>query len=67
MSQYEEETGRIMKLAESLTSSRVLAREWFEKTAIPGWADKTAQELVQDGKADRVLEYLEASRSGVYG
>lgn len=56
-----------MKLAESMTSSRVLAREWFEKTAIPGWADKTTQELVRDGKADRVLEYLEASRSGVYG
>nr|WP_297264793.1 antitoxin Xre/MbcA/ParS toxin-binding domain-containing protein [Mesorhizobium sp.] len=50
-----------------MTDSRSLAREWFEKTAIPGWAGKTAQDLVLDGKADRVLEYLEASRSGVYG
>ena len=67
MSRCEEETERILNLAESMTDSRSLAREWFEKTAIPGWAGKTAQDLVLDGKADRVLEYLEASRSGVYG
>jgi hypothetical protein len=39
---------------------------WFTRQPIPGWAGKTAYDLVQEGKADRVLAYLEAVKSGVY-
>jgi hypothetical protein len=39
---------------------------WFTHQPIPGWAGKTAYDLVREGKADKVLAYLEAVRSGVY-
>jgi hypothetical protein len=39
---------------------------WFKHQPLPGWAGKTAYDLVQEGKADKVLAYLEAVRSGVY-
>lgn len=35
-------------------------------SSIPGWAGKTAYDLVTEGKADKVLAYLEAVHSGVY-
>eukprot|EP01035_Chromulina_nebulosa_P068080 gene68080-93276_t len=34
---------------------------WFKHQPIPGWAGKTAYDLVAEGKADKVLTYLEAS------
>ena len=39
---------------------------WFKHQPIPGWAGKTAYDLVGEGKSDKVLAYLEAVRSGVY-
>lgn len=39
---------------------------WFKHQPLRGWAGKTAYDLVGEGKADQVLHYLEAVRSGVY-
>lgn len=57
---------RILALAGEMAGGADRAAIWFKHQPIPGWAGKTAYDLVRDGKADKVLAYLEAVRSGVY-
>jgi hypothetical protein len=57
---------RILTMAEEMAGSEQRAAIWFKHQPIPGWAGKTAYDLVKEGKADKVLVYLEAVRSGVY-
>lgn len=57
---------RILAMAAEMAGDEQRAAIWFKHQPIPGWAGKTAYDLVGDGKADKVLAYLEAVRSGVY-
>ena len=57
---------RILTMAKEMAGSEQRAAIWFKHQPIPGWAGKTASDLVREGKADQVLAYLEALRSGVY-
>lgn len=57
---------RILAMAGEMAGGEDRAAIWFKHQPIPGWAGKTACDLVREGKADRVLAYLEAVRSGVY-
>lgn len=57
---------RILAMASEMAGDESRAVIWFKHQPIPGWAGKTAYDLVGEGKADRVLAYLEAVRSGVY-
>lgn len=57
---------RILAMAAEMAGGENRAVIWFKHQPIPGWAGKTAYDLVADGKADQVLGYLEAVRSGVY-
>jgi hypothetical protein len=57
---------RILAMAAEMTGSSERAVIWFKQQPIPGWAGKTAHDLVREDKADKVLSYLEAARSGVY-
>ena len=57
---------RILALASEMAGDDQRAAIWFKHQPIPGWAGKTAYELVRERKADKVLAYLEAVRSGVY-
>jgi transcriptional regulator with XRE-family HTH domain len=57
---------RILAMAAEMAGDESRAVIWFKHQPIPGWAGKTAFDLVNEGKADRVLTYLEAVRSGVY-
>ncbi|MCO5072725.1 MAG: MbcA/ParS/Xre antitoxin family protein [Rhizobiaceae bacterium] len=57
---------RILSMAGEMAGSEQRAAIWFKHQPLPGWAGKTAFDLVQEGKADKVLAYLEAVRSGVY-
>jgi Protein of unknown function (DUF2384) len=57
---------RILTMVEEMAGSEQRAAIWFKHQPIPGWAGKTAYDLVEEGKADKVLVYLEAVRSGVY-
>lgn len=57
---------RILTMAGEMAGSEERAAIWFKHQPIPGWAGKTAYDLVGEGKADKVLAYLEAVRSGVY-
>ena len=60
------EIARIIARAAELAGDEGRAIIWFKHQPIPGWAGKTAYDLVGEGKADKVLAYLEAVRSGVY-
>ena len=57
---------RILAMAGEMAGGEERAVIWFKHQPIPGWAGKTAYDLVREGKADKVLAYLEAVRSGVY-
>lgn len=57
---------RILAMAGEMAGDERRAAIWFKHQPIPGWAGKTAYDLVREGKADKVLAYLEAVRSGVY-
>lgn len=57
---------RILAMAIEMAGDESRAVIWFKHQPIPGWAGKTAYDLVSEGKADKVLAYLEAVRSGVY-
>jgi hypothetical protein len=57
---------RILSMASEMAGDERRAAIWFKHQPIPGWAGKTAYDLVGEGKADKVLAYLEAVRSGVY-
>ncbi len=57
---------RILTVAAEMAGDESRAVIWFKHQPIPGWAGKTAYDLVGEGKADEVLTYLEAVRAGVY-
>lgn len=57
---------RILALASEMAGDDQRAAIWFKHQPIPGWSGKTAYDLVRERKADKVLAYLEAVRSGVY-
>ena len=57
---------RILAMAADMAGSMDRATIWFKHQPIPGWGGKTARDLVASGDAQAVLDYLEASRSGVY-
>lgn len=57
---------RIIAMASEMAGDDQRAAIWFKHQPIPGWAGRTAYDLVREGKADKVLAYLEAVRSGVY-
>ncbi|WP_119309830.1 antitoxin Xre-like helix-turn-helix domain-containing protein [Cohaesibacter haloalkalitolerans] len=56
----------ILNLASEMTGSDQRAALWFKHQPIPGWAGKTAFDLVLERKSDRVLAYLKSVQSGVY-
>jgi hypothetical protein len=57
---------RILSMAGEMAGNEQRAAIWFKHQPIPGWAGKTAYDLVSEGKTDKVLAYLEAVRSGIY-
>lgn len=57
---------RILAMAAEMAGDESRAVIWFKHQPIPGWAGKTAYDLVGEGKSEKVLTYLEAVRSGVY-
>ena len=57
---------RIVAMASEMAGDESRAAIWFKHQPLPGWAGKTAYDLVRERKADKVNAYLEAVRSGVY-
>ncbi len=57
---------RIIAMAAEMAGDEDRAAIWFKHQPLPGWGGKTAHDLVREGKSDRVLDYLESVRAGVY-
>lgn len=57
---------RILTMAIDMTGDENRAVIWFKHQPIPGWAGKTAYDIVSVGEAGKVLTYLEAVRAGAY-
>lgn len=57
---------RILAMAAEMSGSEARAAVWFKHQPIPGWAGKTAYDLVGEGRAEKVLAYLESVRAGIY-
>lgn len=56
----------ILAMAAEMAGSMDRATLWFKHQPLPGWGGRTARDLMADGQAQAVLDYLEATRAGVY-
>jgi hypothetical protein len=55
----------ILELVEPRFGSAELAREWYDQAPLPGFSDKTAAQLVQDGRGEDVVKFIEAVDAGL--
>jgi hypothetical protein len=55
-----------MKLVEPRFGSAELAREWYIGRPLPGFSGKTAAQLVQDGRGEEVVKFVQAVNAGVH-
>ena len=46
--------------------SPLIAYAWYRSEPLPGFSGQTAMQLVQAGRANDVLEYIDAVDAGVY-
>ena len=46
--------------------SELIAYAWYRAEPLPGFDGRTAMQLVQEGKAQQVLEYIDAVDAGVF-
>ncbi|NVP55164.1 MbcA/ParS/Xre antitoxin family protein [Mycoplana rhizolycopersici] len=46
--------------------SALIAYAWYRSEPLPGFSGQTAMQLVQSGRADEVLEYIDAVDAGVH-
>lgn len=44
----------------------LIAYAWYRSQPLPGFSGQTAMQLVRDGRADEVLEYIDAVDAGVF-
>lgn len=58
---------RIITRAADLSGDEGRAIIWFRHQPIPGFGNKTAEELVEAGQGDAVMWMLESMDEGVYG
>lgn len=56
----------ILNRIEKGIGSPILAYAWFRSEPIPGFAGRTADKLVREGKADYVRAYIDQVNAGVY-
>ena len=63
---------RLRELAEVLNKvaprfgSELMAYAWYRSEPLPGFDGRTAMQLVREGKAQQVLEYIDAVDAGVF-
>jgi Protein of unknown function (DUF2384) len=60
------EMTEILNKVEPRFGSALMAYAWYRSQPLPGFAGMTAMQLVRDGRADDVLEYIDAVDAGVH-
>ncbi len=56
----------ILNKVEPRFGSELMAYAWYRSEPLPGFDGRTAMQLVQDGKAQQGLEYIDAVDAGVF-
>jgi Protein of unknown function (DUF2384). len=46
--------------------SKMIAYAWYRSEPLPGFSGRTAMQLVREGRANEVLEYINAVDAGIY-
>jgi len=56
----------IVNKAEPRFGSALIAYAWYRSEPLSGFSDKTAMQLVRDGRTDEVLDYMDAVDAGIH-
>ena len=56
----------VLKKVEPRCGSELMAYAWYRSEPLPGFGGRTAMQLVREGKARQVLEYIDAVDAGVF-
>jgi hypothetical protein len=56
----------IINKIEPRFGSALMAFAWYRSEPLPGFSGQTAMQMVKDGRASDVLEYVDAVDAGVY-
>ncbi len=56
----------VLNKVEPRFGSALLAYAWYRSEPLPGFSGSTAMQLVRAGRADDVLDYIDAVDAGVY-
>lgn len=56
----------VLNKVEPRFGSPLIAYAWYRSEPLPGFSGFTAMQLVREGRADEVLEYLDAVDAGVF-
>ena len=56
----------VINKVEPRFGSALMAYAWYRSEPLPGFSGQTAMQLVRSGRADDVLEYIDAVDAGVH-
>ena len=56
----------VINKVEHRLGSPLMAYAWYRSEPLPGFSGQTAMQLVRNGRADEVLDYIDAIDAGVY-
>jgi hypothetical protein len=56
----------ILNKVEPRFGSALMAYAWYRSEPLPGFSGQTAMRLVRDGRADEVLDYIDAVDAGIH-
>jgi hypothetical protein len=56
----------VLNKVEPRFGSALLAYAWYRSEPLPGFSGQTAMQLVRAGRADEVLDYIDAVDAGVH-
>ncbi|MGC4411025.1 DUF2384 domain-containing protein (plasmid) [Rhizobium rosettiformans] len=60
------EVTEIINKVEPRFGSALIAYAWYRSEPLPGFSGLTAMQLVRDGRANEVLEYIDAVDAGIH-
>ncbi|TPI78020.1 antitoxin Xre/MbcA/ParS toxin-binding domain-containing protein [Mesorhizobium sp. B2-8-9] len=56
----------IVNKVEPRFGSTLMAYAWYRSEPLPGFSGRTAMQLVREGRADDVLDFIDAVDAGIY-
>lgn len=60
------EMAEVMNKVEARFGSALMAYAWYRSEPLTGFSGQTAMQLVRDGRAEEVLDYIDAVDAGVH-